>query len=438
MKLRTFKMSAVALVMGVGVAMVAPMAAAQEQQAPAAKPKPAAPSGPVICPGHEKEKTKLVGERAGKKVQQAFEAYNEDRVQEAIDILKDVDASDEFDKAYVNRFLGNLVASQEGKGMEAFGYLKQSVEKKVLNDLEHSQTLRLLGDLSMQEQKYTDAVNYYDQWMTFTCKEDAQVYTRKAQALYEQKKFADVIGSADKAIALNKKDGKTDKNPLLLKLSAFYESKKFPQTVAVAEELVNLFPDVQTYWIQLASFYMLVEKFDKAVQTLDIAYIAGYLEKDTQIKQLASLYANAGNPHKAASVLVKYIKSGLLKKDADLYANVANSFHQAKDYKDAAEYYGKAAAVDSDPEFYRKQGTLLLVAEDYRGAVTALNKALERGIEDEAKIHFSLMEANFYLGNFKKAYEHVQIAKKDKSMRRNAMAWEPYIKDKAKNRGIKI
>ncbi|MBU3022277.1 lipopolysaccharide assembly protein LapB [Aestuariibacter sp. A3R04] len=430
MKLRTFKMSAVALVMGFGAVVAAPMAAAQT--------KSAAPSGPVVCPGYVKGKTTLVGERTGKKVQQAFEAYNEDRVDEAIAILKDVDPSDDFDKAYVNRFVGNLIASQEGKGMEAFGYLEKSVNPKVLNDTEHSQTLKLLGDLSMQEQKYTEAVNYYDKWMDFTCKEDAQVYTRKAQALYEQKKFDEVVPTADKAIALNKQAGKPDKNPYLLKLSAFYESKKFPQTVSVAEELVNLFPDNATYWIQLASFYMLVERFDKAVQTFDIAYMAGFLDKDSHIKQLASLYANAGNPHKAAKVLEKYLNSGLLKKDAEMYASVANSFHQAKDYKDAAKFYGKAAQVDSDPEYYRKQGTLLLVAEDYRGAITALNKALERGVEDEAKIHFSLMEANFYLGNYKKAFEHVQIAKKDKSLRRNAIAWEPYIKDKAKNRGIKI
>lgn len=432
MKFRTFKMSAVALVMGVGASMAAPMASAQSQ------PAQAKPSGPVVCPGYVKGKTQLVGERTGKKVQAAFEAYNEDRLQEAIDILKEVDPSDDFDKAYVNRFLGNLIASQEGKGKEAFGYLEQAVNPKVLNDTEHSQTLKLLGDLSMQEQNYSEAVSYYDQWMAFTCQEDAQVYTRKAQALYEQKKFDEVVPTADKAIALNKQEGKPDKNPYLLKLSAFYENKKFPQTVAVAEELVNLFPDNPTYWIQLGSFYMLIERFDKAVQTFDIAYMAGFLEKDSQIKQLASLYANAGNPYKAAVVLEKYLKSGLLKKEAEMYANVANSFHQAKEYKDAAQYYGKAAQVDSDPEYYRKQGTLLLVAEDYRGAITALNKALERGVEDEAKIHFSLMEANFYLGNYKQAYEHVQIAKKDKSLRRNASAWEPYIKDKAKNAGVKI
>ena len=94
--------------------------------------------------------------------------------------------------------------------------------------------------------------------------------------------------------------------------------------------------------------------------------------------------------------------------------------------------------MSSDPEFYRKQGVLLLVAEDYKGAITALSKALERGVEDPGKVHFSLMEANFYAGDFKQAYEHIKEAKKDKTLRRNANAWEPYIKQKAKNRGINI
>merc|ERR1711974_159856 len=103
-------------------------------------------------------------------------------------------------------------------------------------------------------------------------------------------------------------------------------------------------------------------------------------------------------------------------------ASVANSYHQAKNYDLAANYYGKAAAKSSDPEHYRKQGTLLLVAEDYDGAIRALNNALDRGAENPANIHFSLMEANFYKGGFKAAYEHVQEAKKDRSMRRNASA----------------
>ena len=185
---RSFKMSAVALVLGAGAVLSAPAALAQ--------------SAPVVCPGYEKGKTTLVGERTGKKVQKAFEFYNEDQLTEALNVLYEIDPSDDFDKAYVKRFIGNLLASQEGEGGKALSYLVDSVEPKVLNDTEHSQTLKLIGDLSMQEEKYTDAIKWYNKWMEFTCKEDADVYTRLAQAYFESKQLAKMVEPADKAIAL--------------------------------------------------------------------------------------------------------------------------------------------------------------------------------------------------------------------------------------------
>jgi hypothetical protein len=48
------------------------------------------------------------------------------------------------------------------------------------------------------------------------------------------------------------------------------------------------------------------------------------------------------------------------------------------------------------------------------------------------------MEANFYQNKFRTAYKYVLEAKKSKQMKRNAEAWAPYIKEKAKNRGINI
>ena len=418
---RTFKMSAVALVLGAGAVLSAPAALAQ--------------SAPVVCPGYEKGKTTLVGERTGKKVQKAFEFYNEDQVNEALNVLYEIDASDDFDRAYVKRFIGNLLAAQEGQGGKALGYLVESVEPKVLNDLEHSQTLKLLGDLSMQEEKYTDAIKWYNEWMDFTCKEDADVYTRLAQAYFESKQLAKMVEPADKAIGLYEEP---NKNPYVLKLTSYYERKMYPETVAVAEDLVRTFPQEKTWWSRLGFFYILVEDYKKGLSTLELAYMQGYLEKESEIKTLAQLYQSNGMPYKAAKLLEKHMKEGLLKNDADMIANIANAYHQAKNFKTAANLYAQAAAKSSDPEHYRKQGTLLLVAEDYKGAIKALENALERGAENPEKIHFTLMEANFYAGNFKSAYKHVQEAKKDRSLRRNAAAWEPYIKEKAKNRGISI
>lgn len=418
---RTFKMSAFALVLGAGAVFSAPAALAQ--------------SSPVVCPGYEKGKTTLVGERTGKKVQKAFEFYNEDLVDDALNVLYDIDPSEEFDASYVNRFIGNLLAAQEGQGTKALGYLTKAVEPKVLNDLEHSQTLKLLGDLNMQENKYTDAIKWYNSWMDFTCKEDADVYTRLAQAYYESKQLDKMIEPADRAIALY---DKPNKNPYVLKLTSFYERKMFPQTVAVAEELVTNFPEEGRWWTQLGFFYLLVEDYKKGLSTFELAYNQGYLKKESEIKTLSQLFQTNGMPYRAAKILEKHVKSGLLKDDADMLASIANAYHQSKNYDTAAKLYAQAAAKSSDPEHYRKEGTLLLVAEDYKGAIKALNNALERGVENPEKIHFTLMEANFYAGDFRAAYKHVQEAKKDRSLRRNAAAWEPYIKEKAKNRGINI
>ena len=81
---------------------------------------------------------------------------------------------------------------------------------------------------------------------------------------------------------------------------------------------------------------------------------------------------------------------------------------------------------------------MLHAAEDYKGALKALQKALDDGADQEGRIHLTMMEAHIYTGNFKQAIVHVKAAKKFPNTARNARAWEPYIREKAKNRGIKL
>ena len=409
-----------------------------QAEANAAKKAAPAPVLPVMCPGYKPGKTNLPSERTGKKVAKAFEAYNQDLTDEAVQILLDINTSDAFDMAYVNRFVGNILAAQKGKGPQALEKLTAAVKEKELNDREHADTLRLLGDLNLQEKQYKTAITWYQSWMDFTCKEDPAIYTRMTQAYYETKQLDKMIAPADKAIALYNAEGKPNKNPYVLKLTSYYERKLYPQTVAVAEELVRKFPDNKQWWSQLGFFYMLVEDYKKALSTFEIAYNQGFLDKVSQIKALAQLYSTNDIPHKAAKLLQKYVDNGLLEKNATTYSQLANAYHSAKYHAKAAKNYGIAANFENDPELYRKQGILLIAAEDYKGAVVALQKAIDNDIENPARIHFSLMEANFYQNKFRTAYKHAMEAKKSPSMRRNASAWAPYIKEKAKNRGIII
>lgn len=389
----------------------------------------------IVCPDYKRGSTEIIGERAGKKVQKALEAYNNDLIDEALVILKEINTSQRYDRAFVDNFIGKMLAGQDGKGEEALKYLAGSVNEKILNDSEHAGNLRLVGDLSMQEKKYEEAIGWYKKWMIFTCKRDPDIYTRMAQAYYESKNLPAMVEPANKAIALYEKP---NKNPYVLKLQSYYERKMYKETVEVAETLVKVFPDNKQWWTQLGFFYMLVEDYKKALSTFEIAYNQGYLEKKSEIKALSQLYATNDIPYKSAVLIEKYMKSGLIERDAKNLASLANSYHQAKNYSKAANYYGEAAKLSDDPDHYRKQGILLLAAEKYKAAVKPLQTALDKGIDGKGRVHMALMEANFYAGNFKQAYVHIREAKKDSATSRNARSWEPYIKEKAKNRGISI
>ncbi len=397
-----------------------------------------AQSAPVICPGYKKSSTNIVGERAGKKIQKALESYNNDLVDEALEILYEINAKDGYDRAFTDNFIGKMLAGKDNQGPKALEYLEGSVKNKELNDSEHANTMRLVADLSMQEKKYENAIKWYNNWMEFTCKKDADVYTRIAQAYYETKQLPKMIEPADKAIALYEKP---NKNPYVLKLTSYYERKMYKETVDVSEVLVKTFPETGEWWVRLGFFYMLVENYPKALSTFEIAYNQGYLSKKSEIKALVQLYATNEIPYKAAKILDKYMGTGLIDKDEKTLANLANSYHQAREYKTAASFYEQAAKLANGKDaadLYRKQGILLLSAEDYKGAVKALETALERGADQQGRIYIALMESNIYLGNFRTAYAHAEKAKKFKNVARNARAWAPYIKEKAKNRGIKI
>lgn len=403
------------------------------QSAPA-KPRS---NAKIVCADYKKGPTSIVTARTGKKIQKALEAYNNDLIDEAIVLLKEIEPKQAYDKAFVDNFTGKMYAGQEGKGKLSLEYLEGAVSTKILNDFEHADTVRLVADLNMQEKQYVNAVKWYEKWMDFTCKQDPDVYTRMAQAFYESKDLDKMIDPADKAIALYEEP---NKNPYVLKLTSYYERKMYKETVGVAEILVKTFPENKQWWTQLGFFYMLVEDYKKALSTFEISYNKGFLSKKSELKALSQLYASNEIPYKAAVILEKYMNEGLIEKTDKMLSNLANSYHQAREYKTAASYYGEAAKLNSDPDYYRKQGILLLAAEDYKGSLKALQAALDNGAEEseQGRIHIAMMEANLYSSNFRRAYVHVNEAKKFKSVARNARAWAPYIVEKAKNRKIKL
>jgi tetratricopeptide (TPR) repeat protein len=392
-------------------------------------------SAPIACADYKRGPTNIPGQKVGKKVGKALEAYNNDLIDEALEILYEIDTSNTFDRAFTDRFIGNLLATQTGKAKKSIEYLQRAVAPGKLNDSEQVGTIKLIADLSLQEEQYDSAIKYYQQWMKVTCKEDFDVYFRIANAYYQTQKYAEIIMPINRAIALADKPNKT---AYALKMTSFYNRKMYKETIEVQEETVRIFPGDKAQWTQLGFFYMLVEDHKKALSTFEIAYNQGFLTKPAEIKALSQLYSMNDIPIKAAQILEKYIKSGLVKKDQRMLTSVASSYQQAKEFKEAADFYGQSALLGSDPDLYQKQGMVYYAIERYSDALVALQKALDGGSDKVGAIHLAMMQANFDKGDFRSAYKHVKEAKKDRSTARNARSWEPYIKEKAKNRNIKL
>lgn len=417
------------------VALASPFAATTALAAGsevAAKPTSVTEALKLKYPNHQ---TKVASPRIGKKAAEAYELYSAEKVKEAIALLKDVDTDKDFDTAYIKRFLGNLLAAEDGKAQEAMKNLQIAVDLNALNPTDQAQSIRLLADLNMQEKNYDKAIAGYRQWMDYTSFEDKTVYTRMGQAYYELGKYEEIIPLADKAIKLS---DKPDKNPYLLKLSSYYERKMYKDAVHVLEDVVKLFPEDPKWWSQLGMFYMLIEDYDNALATLEVAYVNGLLDKPNHFKGIAQLYYNANIPYKAAKVLEKHLKSGEIERTERMITMLANSYRMAKHFDKAAQYYGEAAKMENDGESYRKQASMYLILEKYNEAIDAASNALKSGLKQEGSVNMMIAEAYLYKKDLKNAHRYTLAAQQDPSTRSSAKGWASYIEDKAKRTGVKL
>jgi len=386
----------------------------------------------------KKRPTHLVGPSVGKKIQKAFELYSAEvsDVDGALEILLDIDASKTYDKAYTSRFIAIMYATKGKHEKEAISYLEKAVGPDILSEIDHAESLKLLGQLKMQTEDYKGALVSYNAWLEFTGKDDANVWVAIAQANMALKQLDKVIAPADKAIAAF--GDKHNQNPYILKMSSYYERKKYKEAIDVLETVIILFPDNKTWWTQLPMFYLLVENYDKALQTLDLAYKQGYLEKEAQIKTLASLYSTNGTPYMAAKLLEKHIASGLVTRDDRNIGTLANAWHAAQDIDKAANYYGELAKMTNSAKHYRKQGMLLKQDNQFEKAIPAFNKALSLGIKDEGRIYMSIAESHFYLEQYKPAYVAIKKAMEDPKSRKSARSWRSFIVDTANRKNVKL
>lgn len=377
----------------------------------------------------------VLGQRVGKKIGTAFELYSEDKINEALELLLELEPKGAFDKAYVDRFIGNMYAGIEGKTKIAIERLQKAKAADVLPFNDHADTLKLIGHLSLQERDFDEALKNYKEYLEFSLNENPEIYLRMANAYYESGDYKNAIIPARKAISLYKEP---NQNPYIIVMASYFELKDMKSATKAVEELVKAFPENPRWWVQLGSFYMATEDYERGLSAMELAYKQGFLETENQIKQLAQLYATNGIPYKAALIQEKFVKEGLIESTKQSLSVLASTYRNAKEFRKAAEYFGKAANLSDDGEYFKDQANMLMAVEDFKSAIKAYDAALAKGVKRKGIVYMGVAEANFYLRQWKPAHKAIKLAMKEKNTAKSAASWESYIRDSAERDGVKL
>ncbi|GAA4876509.1 tetratricopeptide repeat protein [Ferrimonas pelagia] len=393
------------------------------------------PAGGAQCVVEERE-GRAASERVGRSIQRAFDLFDEEKIDEAIAILVDMSPRSDYDKAYVNRFIANLAAGQEGRQELAMERIALALDANILSNQDHGQLLRLQGDLAVQNEQYPEAMAAFQNWMDFTCDENDMVYLRMAVASSELKQFDDVIAYADAAMRVK---GEPDRNIYLLKMGAYYEQKKFELAAGELEALLTHFPDNPKLWVQLGQLYLLAENNEKALYTMDIAFRNDLLDTGAELRLLGQLLLQRELPYASAIIQEFALERELIDREANVLSAIGSSFYQARETDKAIEYFGQAAEISNLSKDHRRKANLLVQQERYGEAKVALNKALKGDeLENEGQIFLQLAQAHFYLDEFKEAKAAAEKAMREERLKRSVEGWLAYIEDVAKRRGIEM
>lgn len=356
-----------------------------------------------------------LSEYAAVRVQRAHNLAQEEKLQEAISALEAVETSREYDRAFIARMLGIFYWQNDQVNL-AIKQLDASVQSGLLNDEQAWQTRKMLADLLLNEQRFSQALpHYYELSQSVPENQKAhEVWLRIVQSHYQLSQWRDVLSS----MARYEQFGLPDElPPLSIKLSAELELKQWTSAIGTIKRLIVIEPERMEWWRQLVALYLRIDDSQRALDAFALAKLQGAVFTQDDIKLLAQLYGQRGIPERAAEVLGE-LKG--LNSDSKLKAQQATFWQLAKEWDKSIESWRVAAKLDR--QYYWNLSQLLVQEGHYEQALIALKKVSGR------KAEVSLMKARAYY-KLKRFEDALANAKRAHAIKPSAQAesWVKYL-----------
>ena len=240
-------------------------------------------------------------------------------------------------------------------------------------------TLYTLAQLTFVEGFYDDALMYMEDYISKANNPGPEPRIFMGQVYYQMKDYPSAIKMMIAGIDLAKERGLTIKENWWQLLNfLYYEQENIPKVIETLEILVRDFPK-RDYWVRLAG--MLGQEGNEAGQlhTLQAAYVAGYLEKETDLTNLAGLLMQIEAPFPAAKVLEKGLDDEIVERNAKNLRALGQAWQLAQEVDKAIPVLEDAAKLADDGRIFERLAYLYLDSDRFQECVRSADGALDKG-----------------------------------------------------------
>lgn len=251
-----------------------------------------------------------------------------------------------------------------------------------------SQSLYTLAQLSFVEEQYNDALRYMETWIEKANNPGPDPRHFMATVYYTMKDYPKAIVQMELAVSMAQERGtQVKENWWQLLNFLYFEREDWDKVIETLEILVREFPK-RDYWVRLAGVYGQEGQERKHLNTLQAAYVAGFLTKETDITNLAGLLMQAEIPFPAAVVLEKGIKDEIVEVSAKNLRSLGQAWQLSQEVDKAIPVFEQAAKIADDGKIFERLAYLYLEADQHDSCIRSANGALNKGgINKEQNIY---------------------------------------------------
>ncbi|WP_264193186.1 tetratricopeptide repeat protein [Microbulbifer aggregans] len=380
-------------------------------------------------------KTPAMRESAFKYLGKAQEAADAQKWQEALAALKEMEAGKSklngYEAAQMYYFYGFVYYSME-KYPQAISYYKQVLQQGAENlpvALEVG-TLQTIAQLYFVTEDYKQAVNYLNKWFAASETVTADSYALRAQAYYQLGDNNKAMADMNQAVSMYEKEGKVPKeNWYSLQRFLYYEKNDYKQVTNILEKLVKHYPKGE-YYKQLAGMYGELKREDDMLHMMEAAYVAGALQKEKELLNMAYLFMGAEMPYKGAKVIEKGIKEKKIARNSKNLETLAQAYQMAQELQKSIPELEAAASMSDKGDLYSRLAGIYLDLDKNKEAVDMAAKALKKGdIKRVDQLYIVLGMANANLKKYDDSLKYFKKALDDKRSEKFAKQWITFVEN---------